>query len=82
MSQTLSFPCAGTRKRRPRSWIRELSRQANNTRSWHFKMFQINGDANSKVRKKHVKERIMHSSNARNIRRDCRGIGGDSISKE
>lgn len=23
-----------------------------NTRSWHFKMFQIDGDANSKVRKK------------------------------
>jgi hypothetical protein len=27
-SQILSFPRAGTRKKRPRSWIRELSRQA------------------------------------------------------
>lgn len=43
-----------------------------NTRSWHFEMFQMNGDANSKVRKKHVRERIIHSNNARNIRRDCR----------
>lgn len=76
MSQTSFFSwCWDTKKK-------TAQLDSRNTRPWHFKMFQINGDANSKVRKKHVRERIRHSKNARNIRSDGRVSAVTLFSKE
>lgn len=75
MSQTSFFSwCWDTKKK-------TAQLDSRNTRPWHFKMFQINGDAKSKVRKKTREGANKALEECAQYQKRWSAVGGDSFFK-